>query len=286
MPDEAWRTYQAFARVSPLSASFAASGPDPASHSGRFSEAVRVLEEGAAADRAAANPDWAAAKLAAVASAELSRGRKDAAVAAAKRALDESQTTKICFLAGRIFAQAGQPEAARDLAKRLADELPAEPGNHARFLEGELALAAGDPRGAITLLGEANGLLDTWIGRFTLGRAYLEAGAFAQADSELDRCAARRGEALALFLDEEPTFAFDAPPSITRAACARVWAPPAMPTRTAATSTCAAPQARTRWSTRSAGGSPADPAPPSVASGRGRGRGRGRDPAPGKATVA
>ncbi|MGZ6139864.1 MAG: protein kinase domain-containing protein [Myxococcaceae bacterium] len=181
--DEARRTYEAFARVSPLSASFAASGlGDLASYSGRFSEAVRVLEEGAAADRAAAT-----------------------------RALAESQTTKIRFLAGRIFAQAGQTEAARDLAKRLADELPAEPRAYAKILEGELALAAGDPRGAITLLGEANGLLDTWIGRFTLGRAYLEAGAFAQADSEFDRCAARRGEALALFLDEEPTFAFYAP---------------------------------------------------------------------------
>ena len=35
---------------------------------------------------------------------------------------------------------------------------------------------------------------------------YLEAGAFTQADSEFDRCIKRRGEALALFLDEEPTF--------------------------------------------------------------------------------
>jgi hypothetical protein len=54
-------------------------------------------------------------------------------------------------------------------------------------------------------------LLDTWIGRFTLGRAELEAGAFAQADSEFDRCETRRGEALALFLDEEPTYAFYPP---------------------------------------------------------------------------
>ena len=74
------------------------------------------------------------------------------------------------------------------------------------MLEAELALTGGDPRRAISLLGEANGLLDTWIGRFELARAYLEAGAFAQADSELDRCFTRRGEALALFLDEEPTF--------------------------------------------------------------------------------
>ena len=57
-------------------------------------------------------------------------------------------------------------------------------------------------------LTEANTLLDTWIGRFDLGRAYLEAGLFTQADSEFDRCIKRRGEALSLFLDEEPTFGF------------------------------------------------------------------------------
>jgi eukaryotic-like serine/threonine-protein kinase len=56
------------------------------------------------------------------------------------------------------------------------------------------------------LLTEANTLLDTWIGRFDLGRAYLEAGQLIQADSEFDRCIKRRGEALSLFLDEEPTF--------------------------------------------------------------------------------
>ena len=210
--DDARRTYEAFAKVSPLSASFAASGlGDLASYSGRLSEAVRILGEGAAANRAAGNPDRAAAKLAALANAELARGQKDAAIAAAKQALAESQTTKIRFLAGRIFAQAGQTEAARAIVRDLAGELPAEPRAYAKILEGELALAAGDPRRAITLLGEANGLLDTWIGRFTLGQAYLEAGAFAQADSEFDRCAARRGEALSLFLDEEPTFAFYAP---------------------------------------------------------------------------
>ena len=58
---------------------------------------------------------------------------------------------------------------------------------------------------------EANALLDTWIGHFDLGRAYLEAGAFTQADSEFDRCIRRRGEALALFLDEEPTFGYFPP---------------------------------------------------------------------------
>ena len=51
-------------------------------------------------------------------------------------------------------------------------------------------------------------LLDTWIGHFDLGRAYLDRSAFLQADAEFDRCLKRRGEALALFLDEEPTYSF------------------------------------------------------------------------------
>ena len=61
------------------------------------------------------------------------------------------------------------------------------------------------------MLTEANALLDTWIGHFDLGRAYLEAGAFTQADSEFDRCIKRRGEALSLFLDEEPTYGYFPP---------------------------------------------------------------------------
>ena len=78
---------------------------------------------------------------------------------------------------------------------------------HIDLLAGE----AKDARLAIKLFTEANGLLDTWLGHFDLGRAYLEAGAPLQADSEFDRCLKRRGEALALFLDEEPTYAYFPP---------------------------------------------------------------------------
>jgi len=210
--DEAAQTYEAFGKTGPVGASFAASGlGDLAIYSGRFSEAVRILTAGAEADRTAGSPDRAAAKLAAIAHAELEHGNRAAAVAAAAKALATSQTMKIRFLAGDIYAQTGEVEATRPIVKALADELPAEPRAYAKVLEGELALTAKEPRKAITLLGEANGLLDTWIGRFVLARAYLQAGAFPQADSELDRCVARRGEALALFLDEEPTYGFYPP---------------------------------------------------------------------------
>lgn len=51
-------------------------------------------------------------------------------------------------------------------------------------------------------------LSNTWLARFELGRAYLAAGAFPQADSEFDLCLKRRGEASDLFLDEEQTYHF------------------------------------------------------------------------------
>ena len=113
---------------------------------------------------------------------------------------------KIRFLAARVFVEAGAFDKAQALSTALASELQAEPQAYARILDGLAAMKNGNAREAIKLMSEANGLLDTWIGHFELGRAYLDAGAFTQADSEFDRCLKRRGEALALFLDEEPTY--------------------------------------------------------------------------------
>ena len=71
-----------------------------------------------------------------------------------------------------------------------------------------MALERGDARQAVRTLTDANKILETWIGRFDLGRAYLQAGMLPQADSEFDWCLTRRGQALSLFLDDEPTFGF------------------------------------------------------------------------------
>jgi hypothetical protein len=133
-----------------------------------------------------------------------------AAVAAAEKALTSSQAVKIRFLAARIFAEAGQNAKATKLAAGLGSELQAEPQALAKIIEGEVALKSGKSREAIKSFADANNLVDTWVGHFDLGRAYLEAGAGAltQADSEFDRCINRRGEALSLFLDEEPTYAY------------------------------------------------------------------------------
>ncbi len=181
---------------------------DVAIYEGRYNDAVRVLEKGAAEDLADKKPDRAATKFAALAYAQLSQGQKDRAIAAAENALSNSKSFKVTFLAGRILAAAGQSARAQILADNLSKELQVEPQAYGKLIQAEIALEKKDPRAAIKAFTEGNNLVDTWIGRFGLGRAYLEAGAFTEADSEFDRCIKRSGEALSIFLDESPTFGY------------------------------------------------------------------------------
>lgn len=203
---QASETYQKIAAMGPLGASISAAGlADIAIYEGRFSDAIPILETGAAADLAAKSASRAAIKYASIAYAHLMRGATAPALAAADRALATSNTMAVRFLAARVMVGAGAIEKAQKAAATLTAELPATPQAHGKIIEGEIALKKGDAREAIKILTEANTLLDTWLGRFALGRAYLEAGAFPQADSEFDRIIARRGEALSL-MEEGPTF--------------------------------------------------------------------------------
>jgi tetratricopeptide (TPR) repeat protein len=206
---QATETYQTLGKIDAQGRSLMASGlGDLAVYEGRFSEAERVLTAGAAADLAARDPDRAAAKYAALGYAFIQQGKKSAAMSAAADALKNGPAVKTRFLAARTFVEAGDVKQAQALAAELAKELQAAPQAYAKIIDGLISMRQEDPRQAIKSFTEANTLLDTWIGHFDLGRAYLQAGAPLQADSEFDRCLKRRGETLSLFLDEEPTFAY------------------------------------------------------------------------------
>jgi serine/threonine protein kinase/Flp pilus assembly protein TadD len=207
---EAIKSYEALATVQGAGPSYTASGlGDVAVYEGRFDDAVRLYAGGAKADLAAQDGDRAAYKQVALALAELARGRQRQARAAAEQALaNAADMLQVRFLAGRVFAQTGAIPQAQAIAAKLSAELQAEPQAYGRIIEAIIALERKDARTAVKLLTEATALLDTWIGRFDLGRAYFAAGAYPQADSEFDRCLKRQGEAISLFLDEEPTSGF------------------------------------------------------------------------------
>jgi len=206
---QAAENYRKLAELSPLGTSMAAAGlADLAMYDGRFKDAVRILQQGAAADLKSKQSENAAAKFVALAHLQALREQKSQAIEAAGKALAYGHAAGIRFLTARVLIDIGDLARAQKLAAGLGSELQVEPQAYARILEGESALKRGDARQAIKLISEANSTLDTWIGRFDLGRAYLEAGAFVEADSEFDRCLKRRGEAVELLMDNVPTYGY------------------------------------------------------------------------------
>jgi tetratricopeptide (TPR) repeat protein/predicted Ser/Thr protein kinase len=203
------QTYQELEKLSPRGASLASSGlANLALYEGKYREAIQILERGIAADVAAKELDQAADKLAMLADAQLTRGDEPAAIAAAGKALATSQSAKTKFLAARIFIKTGDTAKAQKLAADLGQERPADSQAYAKLILGEIALKGHNAAQAIQLFTEAKNLADTWISHFDLGVAYLEAGSFVEADSEFDTCIKRRGEAVELFNDDQPTYSY------------------------------------------------------------------------------
>jgi eukaryotic-like serine/threonine-protein kinase len=205
---QAAETYHTLEKLNASGASIASSGlADLAAYQGRFADAVPILEKGAAVDLAAKDAENAATKYVALGRIRLWRGERRPALEAAGKALALNQAVSIRFLAAQIYADAGELAKAQKLASSLASDLKTEPQVYGKIIEAKIALKRGDKRAGINTLLEANKLLDTWIGHLELGRAYLDAGLFVEADSEFDRCIRRRGEAMELFQDNVPTYA-------------------------------------------------------------------------------
>jgi len=206
-PDEALATWNKLAATGPAGASSAAAGlADLALYQGRIGDARTILETAIEADVTAKNTDEAARKLTTLAEADLASGQAARAVAAAERATGMSDDLAVVVSAARVLIEAGEEKKALAAAAQLAARLEPDPQMYAALLQGEAHLKRRNYRDAIARLKEARKLADSWLVRYDLGRAYLEAGSFAEADAEFDVCVKRRGEAAAVYLDEVPTF--------------------------------------------------------------------------------
>jgi tetratricopeptide (TPR) repeat protein len=212
-PEEAAATYRDLEALDSAAAkSFAASGLiDLALYEGREQEALRTLDRAVAVDRATGATGSVGRRLAIVAGIRARRGERPVALRAARAAIAANREEGVMYLAGVAFADAGQASVARELAAELGNRLEQEPQIYARLLEGEAALAEKRTRDALLAFQEAQKLADTWLGRFGLGRTYLQASDFTSAYSEFELCLKRRGEATAVFLDDLPSYRLLAP---------------------------------------------------------------------------
>jgi tetratricopeptide (TPR) repeat protein/predicted Ser/Thr protein kinase len=210
--DKAADSYHQLERFGAPGVSTANAGlADLAAYQGKYSEAAAILTQGATADVANKSTDNAARKYAALGNVEILQGHNATALSDFDKALKNSQSTSIKFLAAMGYVDAGDEAKAQKLATNLSSDLTSEPQAYGEIVDGLIALKRKDSNDAVKQMTAANSLLDTWIGRFELGRAYLEAGAFTQAYSQFDECATRRGEAIELFMDNVPTYAYFPP---------------------------------------------------------------------------
>ena len=210
--ENASQSYHQLESFGPDAASTAEAGlADLAAYQDKHADAVSILKQSAAADLAAKNNDSAARKYVMLAKIEESQGGHAAAVGDADKATALSQIAPIEFLAASNYVDAGELGKAQKLETSLSAALPSESQAYGKIIAGLIAVKKKDTNEAIRQIMAANDLLDTWIGRFELGRTYLEAGAFTQADAEFDRCLKRRGEAIELFDDNVPTYEYFPP---------------------------------------------------------------------------
>jgi tetratricopeptide (TPR) repeat protein len=204
---EAEQTYLKMEALSARGARISSMGrADLLLYQGRTKEAIALLQKTSSPTFGKTDDSTLAAYLILLAEAKLAAGKASDAAADAKSALAHDNGGMVQFSAGRIYIEAGQLGAAQSLASQLASHLNPDDQAYAKLLEGEASLKRGDAKRAAMSFDEAEKLADTWIGRFDLGRAYIDMGAYTEADSELEKCLKRRGEASAIFLDDVPTF--------------------------------------------------------------------------------
>ena len=206
-PDDAVATFRQLDKLGADGASAAAAGlADVALYQGRTADAIKILQEGIDKDTADKNPDAAAVKLATLSQAQLLAGKASEAAHTAERALAASHEVPIQFWAARAYIGANQDAKAMAIVRDLSSRLEADPQAYGKLLEGEILLKHHKAQDALKLFLDSRKIADTWMGHFDAGEAYLDLDAFAEADSELETCQKRRGEAAALFLDESPTY--------------------------------------------------------------------------------
>ncbi len=206
--DAARELYTQLAAAVPAQ-SFSASGlADVAMYEGKLQEAATILDAGIRADEENQAFDPASRKRLTLASIHNLQGRKGAAVALAGAAEQRSgRDDVVLYGAGRVYVETGELDRARRVTATLAQRVGAESHLYQTLLEGELALAEGRAKEAVGLFTASLKLADSWLGHLGLGRAYLQASAFTEAQAEFATCQRRSGEATAVFLDDVPTFA-------------------------------------------------------------------------------
>jgi eukaryotic-like serine/threonine-protein kinase len=210
--DEARATWEKLKALNGHGASVAAAGlADLALYQGDVGGAQALLKPAIAAELAAKDTDSASVKNGLLINSYMAAGQPAKAAGAADAALKVSKDLGVRLTAARAYAEAGEEKKALAIAAEMEKSLASEQQLYAQIIHANVDLKRNDARSAVEKLRAALKIGDGWLAHFDLGRAYLAAGAFAEADGEFETCLKRRGEATAVYLDENPSYHLLAP---------------------------------------------------------------------------
>ena len=152
-------------------------------------------------------------KLVALAELHLAQNRVPQAIRAAQDALALSRQDSIVVPAALVLTRAGRRADAQTIASDLGKQFQRRSRAYGAIIEAEIARSAGRFVDAKDAFDRAQKFADLWLGRFLLGVTYAEAGGdkYLSAQAELGLAETRRGEAAAVFLDDVPSFRYQAP---------------------------------------------------------------------------
>ena len=108
--------------------------------------------------------------------------------------------------AAMLLVELGEYGMADAIASQLSDELSAMRRAYANTIRAAIASKQNLTARAVELSKLAINTADLWLARFVLGKVYLEAGYLVEAYNEFQICKDRSGEAVAVFLDDRPSF--------------------------------------------------------------------------------
>jgi predicted Zn-dependent protease len=177
-------------------------------YEGRWTDARMILQKGIDLDLENNWTYYAAHKYIMLAQVYSNQNKTSLALKALERALAENKGVEVLFSSAQAYLSLGREEKALSLVAELSTRLQPEPQAYAKLIRGEMKLAENKVPEAIQLFQEAQNLVDSWLGRFALGKAYLNAKAFTEAHSEFELCLKRQGEAASVLLDDLPSFRY------------------------------------------------------------------------------
>ena len=178
---------------------------DASIYHGEVTDARNTLRRGIQRDLDQGASAAASTKHMALAGTYIQSGDYAEAVVAADDALELSSRSSVKIAAAMTFVEAARYERAASIALELSQELNTLDRAYSMMIDAAILLRSGDRLAAIDTLRAALALEDLWWIRFELGRAYLDGGYYAEAFDEFLGRLTRRGEATAVFLDDQPT---------------------------------------------------------------------------------